>query len=118
VLAINPSTGQLVWYFQFTPHDTHDWDANQIPVLLDVKVNGIMVKALATANRNGFYYLLDRRTGKFIAGKAYAKQTWAKGLDARGKPIVIPGKEPTEKGNLIYPSLQGATNWFSPSYSE
>jgi alcohol dehydrogenase (cytochrome c) len=118
VLAINPSTGKMVWYFQFTPHDTHDWDANQIPVLLDLKVNGVMVKALATANRNGFYYLLDRKTGKFIAGKAYAKETWAKGLDANGKAIVIPGKEPTEKGNLIYPSLQGATNWFSPSYSE
>ena len=117
VLAINPTTGKMVWYFQFTPHDTHDWDANQIPVLLDVKVNGVTRKALATANRNGFYYLLDRKTGAFIAGKAYAKETWAKGLDANGKPIVIRGKEPTEKGNLIYPSLQGATNWFSPSFS-
>jgi alcohol dehydrogenase (cytochrome c) len=117
VLAINPTTGKMVWYFQFTPHDTHDWDANQIPVLIDVKVKGVDQKALATANRNGFYYLLDRITGKFIAGKAYAKETWASGLDANGKPIIIPGKEPTEKGNLIYPSLQGATNWFSPSYS-
>lgn len=116
VLAINPETGKLVWHFQFTPHDTHDWDSNQIPVLIDIKVNGIMRKVLATANRNGFYYLLDRKTGKFIAGKAYAKQTWAKGLDSSGRPIVIPGKEPTEKGNLVYPSLQGATNWFSPSY--
>ncbi|QEC66616.1 PQQ-dependent dehydrogenase, methanol/ethanol family [Panacibacter ginsenosidivorans] len=118
VLAINPTTGKLVWHFQFTPHDTHDWDANQIPVLIDVKINGVVRKALATANRNGFYYLLDRKTGEFLAGKAYAKQTWAKGLDAKGKPIIIPGKEPTEKGNLVYPSLQGATNWFSPSYSK
>lgn len=117
VLAINPETGKLVWHFQFTPHDTHDWDANQIPVLIDIKINGVITKALATANRNGFYYILDRKTGKFIAGKPYAKQTWASGLDANGKPIVITGKEPTEKGNLIYPSLQGATNWFSPSYS-
>lgn len=118
VIAVNPTTGKLVWYFQFTPHDTHDWDANQIPVLIDIKVNGTIRKCLATANRNGFYYLLDRKTGEFLAGKAYAKQTWASGLDAKGKPIIIPGKEPTEKGNLIYPSLQGATNWFSPSYSE
>ena len=118
VLAINPTTGKLAWFFQFTPHDTHDWDANQIPILIDVTVNGTTRKALATANRNGFYYLLDRKTGEFLAGKAYAKQTWAKGLDAKGRPIIIPGKEPTEKGNLIYPSLQGATNWFSPSYSK
>ncbi len=117
VLAINPTTGTLVWHFQFTPHDTHDWDANQIPVLIDLKVNGVMRKTLATANRNGFYYLLDRATGAFLTGKAYAKQTWAEGLDSKGRPIVIPGKEPTEKGNLVYPSLQGATNWFSPTYS-
>ncbi len=118
VLAINPTTGKHAWYFQFTPHDTHDWDANQIPVLADMKINGVPRKVLATANRNGFYYVLDRKTGEFLAGKAYAKQTWATGLDAKGKPIKIPGKEPTEKGNLVYPSLQGATNWFSPSYSE
>jgi alcohol dehydrogenase (cytochrome c) len=117
VLAINPATGKLVWYFQFTPHDTHDWDANQIPVLIDVKVGGVNRKCLATANRNGFYYLLDRKTGEFLGGKAYAKQTWASGLDAKGKPLTVPGKEPTEKGNLVYPSLQGSTNWFSPSYS-
>jgi alcohol dehydrogenase (cytochrome c) len=118
MIALNPETGKLIWYFQFTPHDTHDWDANQIPVLVDLNINGKPVKTVATANRNGFFYLLDRRTGKFIAGKAYAKQTWAKGLDIQGRAIIIPGKEPTEKGNLIYPSLQGATNWFSPSYSK
>jgi len=118
VLAINPTTGKMAWYFQFTPHDTHDWDANQIPDLLDILVNGKPRKVLATANRNGLYYVLDRKTGEFLAGRAYAKQTWAKGLDTKGKPILIPGKEPTEKGNLIYPSLQGATNWFSPSYSK
>ena len=117
VLAINPDKGTLVWHFQFTAHDTHDWDANQVPVLIDQMVAGKSRKTLATANRNGFYYLLDRTNGKFIAGKAYAKQTWASSLDANGKAKVIPGKEPTEKGNLVYPSLQGATNWFSPSYS-
>jgi alcohol dehydrogenase (cytochrome c) len=118
VIAVNPTTGKLSWYFQFTPHDTHDWDANQIPVLIDLKINGTVRKTLATANRNGFYYLLDRKTGEFLAGKAYAKQTWATGLDAKGKPILKAGIEPTEKGNLVYPSLQGATNWFSPSYSK
>ena len=118
VLAINATTGKMAWYFQFTPHDTHDWDANQVPVLLDINIKGKQRKVLATANRNGFYYVLDRKTGEFLAGAAYAKQTWAKGLDAKGRPIVIPGKEPTEKGNLVYPSLQGATNWYSPSFSK
>jgi len=117
VIAVDPGTGKMSWYFQFTPHDTHDWDANQVPVLIDLKINGILRKCLATANRNGFYYLLDRKTGQFIAGKSYAKETWASGLDEKGKPILVPGKEPTEKGNLVYPSLQGATNWFSPSFS-
>jgi alcohol dehydrogenase (cytochrome c) len=69
------------------------------------------------ANRNAFFYLLDRATGEFLLGKPYAKQTWAKGLDAKGRPIVLPNTEPTVEGNLVWPSLQGATNWFSPSYS-
>ena len=69
------------------------------------------------ANRNGFYYVLDRKTGEFLLGTQYAKQTWAEGLDERGRPIVIPGMEPSEKGTLVYPSLQGSTNWSSPSYS-
>lgn len=116
MIAVDARTGVLRWHFQFTPHDTHDWDANQIPVLVDAVMGGRPRTLVVTANRNGFYYVLDRATGEFLAGTAYAKQTWARGLDARGRPIVIPGTEPSEAGTLVWPSLQGATNWFSPSY--
>lgn len=117
LLAIDPETGKIRWHFQFTPHDTHDWDANQIPVLIDIEVKGRLRKVVAMANRNAFYYLLDRETGEFLLGTPYAKQTWAKGLDDKGRPIVLPNTEPSEQGSLVWPSLQGATNWFSPSYS-
>ena len=116
VLAIDPDAGKLKWYFQFTPHDTHDWDANQTPILIDLNIQGIRRKCLVTANRNGFYYILDRTNGKFLHGSTFATQTWAKGLDENGRPEVLPNSEPTEEGVLIYPSLQGATNWASPSY--
>jgi alcohol dehydrogenase (cytochrome c) len=117
VLALEPATGKLRWHFQFTPHDVHDWDANQIQVLIDAEVGGRARRLLATANRNAFYYLLDRETGEFLHASQYAKQTWADGIDARGRPRVRPGTDPTEEGTLVWPSLQGATNWFSPSYS-
>jgi alcohol dehydrogenase (cytochrome c) len=116
LVALDAATGTLRWHFQFTPHDTHDWDANQIPVLVDAAVDGRPRKLVVTANRNGFYYVLDRTTGEFLRGTAYATQTWARGLDARGRPDLIPGKEPSEKGTLVWPSLQGATNWFSPAF--
>ena len=117
VVALDVETGKLRWSFQFTPHDVHDWDANQIPVLVDAEVGGRARSLLVMANRNAFYYALDRQTGEFLFGTPYAKQTWAKGLDDRGRPILIPGMDPTDKGTLVYPSLQGATNWASPSYS-
>lgn len=117
VVALDIKTGRLRWFFQFTPHDVHDWDANQTPVLVDASLGGKPRKLLATANRNGFYYLLDRVTGEFLSGAPYAKQTWAKGLDATGRPILIPGKEPSDSGTRVWPSLQGSTNWFPPSYS-
>jgi len=117
VVAVDADTGELRWYFQFTPHDTHDWDANQIPVLIDAEFGGRQRKLLAMANRNAFYYVLDRESGEFLVGTPYSRQTWAEGLDENGRPIVIPGTEPSEEGTLVWPSLQGATNWFSPSYS-
>ncbi len=117
VLAIDPDTGELRWHFQYTPHDLHDWDSTQVPVLADAVVNGQPRKLLLQANRNGFYYVLDRATGEFLAGTAFAQQTWAKGLDAHGRPILLPGIEPAAKGSQVYPGLGGATNWFSPSYS-
>lgn len=117
LVALDSETGRLRWHFQFTPHDTHDWDANQIPVLVDSEVDGRARKLVVMANRNGFYYVLDRETGEFITGTEYAKQTWAEGLDADGRPIVRPNTEPSPEGTLVYPSLQGAANWYSPTYS-
>jgi alcohol dehydrogenase (cytochrome c) len=117
VLALDPDTGKLKWYFQYTPHDLHDWDSNQIPILFDDTINGRARKLLAHANRNGFYYVLDRETGEFLSGMPYVKQTWARGLDAKGRPILIPGNEPTIEGTTVFPSITGAANWHSPSYS-
>lgn len=117
VVAINPDSGKLQWYFQYTPHDVHDWDSAEVPLLIDAKVNNKSRKLLVQANRNAFFYVLDRETGEFMTGKAFAKQTWASGLDAKGRPILIPNKEPTADGTLVYPGLEGAVNWPSPSYS-
>jgi alcohol dehydrogenase (cytochrome c) len=117
VLALDPDTGEMKWFFQYTPHDTHDWDANQIPVLVDGEFEGRERKLLALANRNAFYYLLDRETGEYLLGEEYSFQTWAEGIDDNGRPIVIPNTDPLREGNLVWPSLQGATNWFSPSYN-
>jgi alcohol dehydrogenase (cytochrome c) len=117
LVALDVETGTLKWHFQFTPHDVHDWDSNQIPVLVDLDIAGRTRQAVVTANRNGFFYALDRTTGEFLLGTAFAKQTWAKGLDARGRPIVISGTEPSDTGVLVYPSLQGATNWASPAFN-
>ncbi len=116
VLALDPNSGRLKWHFQFTPHDTHDWDANETPVLVDAPFSGRPHKLLIQANRNGFYYVLDRLTGKFLLGKAFAKQTWAEGLDANGRPIVKPKTDPTPEGNYVCPDAAGSTNWASPSY--
>ena len=117
LLAIDADTGKMKWYFQFSPHETHDWDSAEPPILFDAVINGKKRKIVAQANRNAFYYVLDRETGKFLAGAAYAKETWAKGLDAKGRPIEMPNIDPTTQGNLIYPSITGSVNWTSPSYS-
>jgi alcohol dehydrogenase (cytochrome c) len=117
LVALDADTGKLRWYFQFTPHDTHDWDSAHVPVLFDAEVSGIRRKLVAVANRNAFYYVLDRTTGKFVTAKPYARQTWAKGLDASGKPILDGDATPSPEGRVIWPSLNGATVWFSPSFS-
>ena len=117
VLAIDPDTGELKWYFQFTPHDIHDWDATQIPILADSVFGGQSRKLMLCPNRNAFFYVLDRETGEFLLGKPYARQTWAKGLDEKGRPIRIPGTSPSVEGTTVSPSIGGGTNWFSPSYS-
>ena len=116
-LAIHAGSGELAWYFQFTPWDVHDWDAIQVPILADIKFNDEMRNVMMWANRNAFYYTLDRKTGEFLVGKPYAKQTWATGLDKKGRPIRAPNKLPTPDGNIVAPSVGGATNWWSPAYS-
>ena len=116
VLALDPVTGKMKWWFQFTPHDVHDWDGNQTPMLIDGVVRGQKRKLLVTAQRNAFYYVLDRVTGEFITGQAFAKQTWAKGLDDKGRPILLPDTTPTPEGNYVCPDAAGAANWGSPSY--
>jgi len=116
-LALDGDTGELKWHFQFTPHDVHDWDAIQIPILGDVEYEGETRKAMMWANRNGFYYTLDRQTGEFLVGEPFAKQTWAEGLDEDGRPIRFPGLEPSLEGVIVSPTIVGATNWWSPAYS-
>jgi alcohol dehydrogenase (cytochrome c) len=117
LVALDGDTGALKWHFQFTPHDTHDWDSTHVPVLFEAEVRGVKRKLVAVANRNAFFYVLDRSSGEFISGRAYAKQTWAKGLDDRGRPMVLPNTEPSAEGTIAFPNLNGATVWFSPSYS-
>jgi alcohol dehydrogenase (cytochrome c) len=102
---------------QFTPHDEHDWDATQVPVLVDAPFNGRLRKLLYTANRNGFFYVLDRETGEFLLGREFALQTWADGLDDRGRPVLRPGTAPTIEGVVVAPPSNGATNWWPPAYS-
>jgi alcohol dehydrogenase (cytochrome c) len=117
VVAVNADSGRLVWHFQFTPHDEHDWDAVQIPLLVDTTFRGIDRPLLLWANRNAFYYVLDRATGEFLLAREFAKQTWAERIDSTGRPILRPGGSPTPEGALVYPGAPGATNWWSPSYS-
>lgn len=116
-LALDPDTGELKWYFQFTPHDVHDWDAIQVPILADISYQGQQRKVMMWANRNAFYYTIDRSNGQFLVGKPYALQTWAEGLDSNGRPIRVPGTTPTYEGVVVAPSVGGGTNWFSPAYS-
>jgi alcohol dehydrogenase (cytochrome c) len=117
LIAVDADTGKMKWHFQFSPHETHDWDAAEPPILFDAPVGGKPRKLLGLANRNGFYYVLDRATGRFISAVPFTKQTWAKGFDATGRPFVIPGSDPSDEGALVYPSITGAVNWTSPSYS-
>jgi alcohol dehydrogenase (cytochrome c) len=116
VVALDADTGKLKWHYQFTPNDEFDWDAVQIPVLADIPWKGQPRKAMLWGNRNGFFYVLDRRTGEFLQATPIAKQNWNAGFD-NGRPIRALTAAPSRDGVLIYPGNQGATNWFSPSFS-
>ena len=118
LLAIDADTGTLKWYFQFSPHENHDWDSTEPAVLFNATIDGKPRKLVGFANRNGFYYVIDRVTGKFIKGVPFVKETWATGLDANGRPILAPDQQPTlGTGTLVYPSITGGVDWTSPSYS-
>ena len=107
LIALQGSSGRLLWYFQSTPGDIHDWDAVQVPI--------IAAERVLWANRNGFYYVLDRTTGKFERGVPFVRENWASGLDARGQPILAPTSHSLQ-GQMVFPSARGGTNWWPPSY--
>ena len=117
VVALDADTGKLKWHFQFVPHDVNDMDSNQVPVLLDADWRGAPRKLMLFANRNAFFYVLDRATGEFLMAKPFARKNWAKGIDVRGRPIPNPETVPSPAGALVYPDDDGTANWFSPSYS-
>jgi len=115
---LNPDTGKLAWWFQASPHDIHDWDNVETPVLLDVKIDGKLRKLLAQGARCGSFFLLDRTNGKNLVSKPFAGTgNWAKGVDAKGQPISDPAKEPKVDGSMIDMPGMGSTNWPSPGYS-
>ncbi len=117
LVALNADTGQLAWHYQFTPHDVHDWDSTQVPVLADLTINGQLRKVLMFANRNGFFYTLDRVTGKVIIAKPFVETTWAKEIGSDGRPVMLPGHLPDEDGEKTCPDLGGGTNFFSPAFN-
>ena len=117
IVALNPDTGKMAWYFQSSPHDTHDWDSTQTPVLFDGEFNGQPRKLIAQAARNGHFFVLDRATGKALISTEYVKTNWSKGYDERGQPVPNPEKHPQLDGALVTPNQGGGTNWPPPSFS-
>jgi alcohol dehydrogenase (cytochrome c) len=117
VVAIDTDTGKLKWFYQFTPGDEFDWDSVQVPVLVNMDWKGKPRKLMLWANRNGFFYVLDRTTGEFLHGSAFVKQNWNTGFDSKGRPTKAPDHIATYEGTFIQPGVQGGTNWYSPSYS-
>jgi alcohol dehydrogenase (cytochrome c) len=116
LVAIDADTGQRRWHYQFTPHDVHDWDSTQVPVLGEIPINGQPRKVVMFANRNGFFYTIDRTTGKPIVAKPFVETTWAKEIGPDGRPVMLPGHLPDEDGSKTCPDLGGGTNFMSPSY--
>lgn len=118
LLALDPDTGKLKWYFQYTPHDVFDYDAVETPMLIDAVYRGTAQKLIVEANRNGYIYVLDRTTGKFLSATPFVdKLNWATGINADGKPIRTK-VQPSAEGTRVCPGYAGATNWFAPSYNE
>ncbi len=117
ILALAPKTGRLKWYFQYTPHDLWDWDAQQPPVLVDREWNGRPRRLLLHANRNGFFYVLDRTDGTLLRATPFVdKLTWARGIDDDGRPLLNPNQAPSPEGTRVCPAVAGATNWFPTAF--
>ena len=116
IVALDADTGKLRWHYQFTPHDLHDWDATEVPVLADLTIGGQPRKVVMLANRNGFFYTLDRTDGKLLVAKPFVVTTWAKEIGADGRPVLLPGNVPDEKGSLTCPDVTGATNFWPPTF--
>jgi alcohol dehydrogenase (cytochrome c) len=118
VLALDVKTGKLRWHYQFTPHDLHDWDATEPLVLVNAPFQGRQRKLLLQANRNGFLYVLDRTNGELLLAKPFVKKlTWARGIGADGRPVLLEGNEPTRLGTKSCPAVRGATNWYSTAFN-
>lgn len=118
ILALDRQSGRLKWYYQFTPHDLWDWDATQTSVLVDTEWQGAVRPLLLHANRNGFFYVFDRKEGALLLATPFVRNlTWASGIGADGRPIRLPNQEPSAAGTKVCPSQDGATNWFSPSFN-
>jgi alcohol dehydrogenase (cytochrome c) len=118
VIALDADSGQLRWYYQFTPGDDHDWDSTQQPILADIEWRGQKRKVVLWANRNAFFYALDRRSGEFLFAKPFVKQTWNEGFDSKGRPKIAASSRPSPAGTLVWPAITSATNWWPPSYDQ
>jgi alcohol dehydrogenase (cytochrome c) len=116
LVALDGDTGRLRWHYQFTPHDLHDWDATEVPILADLPIAGQLRKVVMFANRNGFFYTIDRTTGRPIVARPFVNTTWAREIGADGRPVLLPGHVPDEKGTLTCPDLTGGTNFWQPSF--
>jgi len=116
IAALNADNGKLAWYFQPSPHDVHDWDAVQTPVLFDADFHGTQRKLLAQASRNGYFFVLDRATGKNLLTAPFIESNWASGIDSAGRPIAKLDKYPMPDGSLVEPASDGSTNWMAPSF--
>lgn len=117
LVALDVDTGKLKWHYQANPHNEFDWDAVQVALLANINWQGKPRKVILWADRNGFFYVLDRATGQFLLGKAFVKQNWNIGFDEHGRPIMSPNAKSSTEGTLIFPDNQGGTNWFNPSFS-
>jgi alcohol dehydrogenase (cytochrome c) len=118
ILALDAKTGKLKWYYQTTPHDLWDWDTTETPLVIDANWEGRPRQLRVQGNRNGFFYVFDRTNGKLLLAKQFLKDlTWAKGIGSDGRPILVPGQEPSAAGTHVCPSQDGATNWYSPSFN-